>query len=80
LTLSSAGSAVGVALFDDGTNGDLVAGDGRYTNDAVQDSSTAPLDTPLTIRFSAIAGSLSEVTAVDSWRFEIVSKSQTDAK
>lgn len=75
LTLSSAGSAVSVVLFDDGTNGDLVAGDGRYTNDAVQDSSSAPLDTPLTIRFSAIAGSESEVTAVDSWRFEILSQS-----
>ncbi|MFN0121748.1 MAG: cohesin domain-containing protein [Blastocatellia bacterium] len=69
------GAVFGISLYDDGTNGDTAASDGRYTQSQVLNDLALPdAVNPLQIRHNVIANSLRQITAVDATPFFVLSQ------
>ncbi len=62
-------------LYNDGTHGDAVAGDDRFTNQEVRNDLTPPdAVNPLAIRVTAISGNQRQVTAADAVPFYVLTQ------
>lgn len=72
------GATFGVSLYDNGTNGDAGANDGRYTQSQVR-RDVAPSDpvNPLQVRSHVITTSGRQITAVDATPFYVLPQAPT---